>query len=291
MRINLAYGQGHLTLDLPDEHTTVIEPSHTPGLPDEHAAVLAALQKPIAAHPLRQWIKAGDRVSILFADITRATPNERLIPWLLEYLADVPRGNITLLNQLGTHRPNTRAELELMLTPAIVRNYRVLNHDAENPDELVRVFCVVVQDAIVPHDDRREHELQLGAGVRPMGAKLVEQGDVSARDIGEVLEQPGNEPLVRRGAGDVGEQDRDAVASFNPLAQRVRGNRLLESSQDRGMLVRQARRVRGLDDGRVLVGQIESQMALAVSEIDAHRNLTITATQSFSGWAPWNSLC
>src|ERR1043166_38672 len=139
MRINLAYGQGHLTLDLPDEHTTVIEPSHTPGLPDEHAAVLAALQKPIAAHPLRQWIKAGDRVSILFADITRATPNERLIPWLLEYLADVPRGNITLLNQLGTHRPNTRAELELMLTPAIVRNYRVLTPDAKTPDELVQL--------------------------------------------------------------------------------------------------------------------------------------------------------
>src|ERR1051326_4754920 len=138
MRINLAYGQGHLTLDPPDEHTTVIEPSHTPGLPDERAAVLAALQKPIAARPLRQWIKAGDRVCLLFTDITRATPNDRLIPWLLDYLAEVPRENITLLNQLGTHRPNTRAELELILTPAIVRNYRVLNHDAENPGELVQ---------------------------------------------------------------------------------------------------------------------------------------------------------
>ncbi|HYV32662.1 MAG TPA: nickel-dependent lactate racemase, partial [Candidatus Binatia bacterium] len=61
-----------------------------------------------------------------------ATPNERLIPWLLQHLAQVPREKITLLNQLGTHRPNTRAELEKMLTPEVVRAYRVLNHEPEN---------------------------------------------------------------------------------------------------------------------------------------------------------------
>jgi nickel-dependent lactate racemase len=75
----------------------------------------------------------------LFTDITRATPNERIIPWLLDYLKDIPREQITLLNQLGTHRPNTRSELEQMLTPEVVRNYRVLNHEPENPAELVQL--------------------------------------------------------------------------------------------------------------------------------------------------------
>ena len=121
MKVNLAYGQGHLPVELPDGVTTVIEPAHTPGLADERGAVLAALAKPIAAPPLREWVKPGSRVCIVFTDITRATPNERLIPWLLECLADVPRGDITLLNAVGTHRPNTRAELEQMLTPAVVR--------------------------------------------------------------------------------------------------------------------------------------------------------------------------
>jgi nickel-dependent lactate racemase len=79
-------------------------------------------------------------VCILFTDITRATPNDRIIPWLLEHLEGViPRENITLLNQLGTHRPNTRAELEKMLTPAVVANYRVLNHEPENDDALQQV--------------------------------------------------------------------------------------------------------------------------------------------------------
>jgi nickel-dependent lactate racemase len=139
MKVNLAYGQGQLPVELPDDRTTVIEPAHTPGLADERNAVFAALDRPIGAPPLRDWIKPRDHVCILFTDITRATPNERLIPWLLEYLRDVPREQITLLNQLGTHRPNTTAELERMLTPAVFRNYRVVNHEPENPDALVQL--------------------------------------------------------------------------------------------------------------------------------------------------------
>ncbi len=139
MKVNLAYGQGYLPVELPDARTTVIEPAHTPPLPDERAAVLAALRRPVGCLPLWDWIKPSDRLCIVFTDITRATPNHRLIPWLLEYLAEVPPSRITLLNGLGTHRPNTTAELEKLLTPEVVRKYRVVNHEAENPDALVQV--------------------------------------------------------------------------------------------------------------------------------------------------------
>jgi nickel-dependent lactate racemase len=133
MQVKLAYGQSHLAVDLPDESTTIIEPLRTPGLPHEQQAVLRALETPIAAKPLRDWIAAGSKICIAFTDITRATPNDRIIPWLLEYLSFVPPEQITLLNQLGTHRPNTTEELEKMLTPEVVRNYRVINHEPENP--------------------------------------------------------------------------------------------------------------------------------------------------------------
>ena len=139
MKLNLAYGHGHLPVELPGERTTVIEPTHVPGLADERGAVLAALDQPVAARPLRDWIKPGDKICVVFTDITRATPNDRIIPWLLEYLAAVPRENITLLNALGTHRPNTRAELEQLLTPAVVRDYCVLNHEPENRAELAQL--------------------------------------------------------------------------------------------------------------------------------------------------------
>ncbi len=138
MKVNLAYGQGHLAVELPDKRTTIIEPSHKPGLPDERAAVIAALEKPIGAEPLKELIRPTDKVCIGFTDITRATPNDRLIPWLLEHLSHLPRENITLLNALGTHRPNTKAELEKLLSPAVVRDYRVLNHEPENPKAMVQ---------------------------------------------------------------------------------------------------------------------------------------------------------
>jgi nickel-dependent lactate racemase len=137
VKVELAYGQGRLTVELPGHCTSVIEPSHNPGLANERQAVLAALDNPIAARPLRDWIKSGCRVCVVFTDITRATPNERLIPWLLEYLADVPRKQITLLNGLGTHRPNNRSELEQMLTREVVRDFRVINHEPENESELI----------------------------------------------------------------------------------------------------------------------------------------------------------
>ena len=136
MKIHLAYGQGRLPIDLPDDRTTVIAPTHRPGLANEKEAVRAALASPIGARPLREWIKKGDRVCIAFSDLTRPTPNERLIPWLLEYLADVPREQILLINQIGTHRPNTTEELERLLTADVVRHCRVINHEPENPHEL-----------------------------------------------------------------------------------------------------------------------------------------------------------
>jgi lactate racemase len=138
MKVNLAYGQGYLPVDLPEGRTTVISPSHTGGLADERAAVLKALDQPIASAPLRDWIKPESRICIVFTDLTRATPNQRLIPWLLEYLSFVPREQIVLLNALGTHRPNSKAELEKLLTPDVVAHYRVINHEPENPAALVQ---------------------------------------------------------------------------------------------------------------------------------------------------------
>ena len=138
MKVNLAYGSGHLPIEVPDDRTTVIEPAHIDGLADEKAAVLDALQNPIGSQPLLERISPDTKICIAFTDITRATPNDRIIPCLLEHLGG-PNDNITLLNQLGTHRPNTREELETMLTPEVVANYRVLNHEPENPKALVQV--------------------------------------------------------------------------------------------------------------------------------------------------------
>lgn len=139
MKVDLAYGEGWLPVELPDDRTTLIKPTHTAGLPDEKQAVLEALRHPIGTGCLRDNVRPDQRVCIIFTDLTRATPNHRIIPWLLEELADVPIENLTLLNSTGTHRPNTPAELEKLLTPEVVARYRVLNHDCHDQGSLVEV--------------------------------------------------------------------------------------------------------------------------------------------------------
>ncbi|MBK9139528.1 MAG: nickel-dependent lactate racemase [Verrucomicrobia bacterium] len=139
MKVSLAYGRSGLVVELPDDRTTVVAPRHAPGLPDERSAFEAALRSPIGAPALADSVKPADRVCIVFTDSTRATPNERIIPWLLAALRHVPRDQITLLNSTGTHRPNTPAELAALLTPEVCSSYRVLNHDCHDRAALVQV--------------------------------------------------------------------------------------------------------------------------------------------------------
>lgn len=138
MKVNLAYGHTGLVVDLPD-YTDVLTSRFVAGLPDEAAAIRAALRNPIGAPPLQALVKPGDSVVIVHTDITRATPNERMLPVLLAELerAGIARQDITLLNALGTHRPQTDAELRKMLGNGVVDQYRCLQHNAFDDANLI----------------------------------------------------------------------------------------------------------------------------------------------------------
>lgn len=138
MHINLAYGRYGLNLTLPDK-VDVLKPRFVPGLQDEQEALRRALRFPVGSAPLSGLVKPGDRVVIVHTDITRATPNDRILPVLLDELelAGVERGEISLLNGLGTHRPQTKAELRSMLGDRILDNYRCIQHDCNDEGNLV----------------------------------------------------------------------------------------------------------------------------------------------------------
>jgi nickel-dependent lactate racemase len=138
MNVRVAYGTQGLELDLP-ETTLVIEPSETPGLPDEAASFRSAVRAPIAAPPLRELVDSRDRVVIVTSDVTRATPNERLIPWILDELGHVPSAQITVIIGTGSHRATTPAEMEQMFGRAVLDRVRVVDHDAHDPTQVALV--------------------------------------------------------------------------------------------------------------------------------------------------------
>ena len=137
-QVQLAYGRSGLTLAVPDT-AQVIEPRELAGLEDEAGAVTQALRQPIGTPPLKAMVRPGDRVAIVISDITRPTPNEKLVPWLLREMDQVPVEQVVIINGLGSHRPNTRAELVQMLGQDIVDRVRIENHDAFDEARLVHV--------------------------------------------------------------------------------------------------------------------------------------------------------
>ncbi len=142
MHVKLAYGKTGLDLRLPDDlAVTVVQPVFVPGLPGPAAALAAALREPRGAAALREQVRPGERVGIIFSDITRATPHRLILPAVLAELAQagVAREQITLFCALGTHRRNTEAELRGMLGDALVDAYRIVQNDAFDPASQVRL--------------------------------------------------------------------------------------------------------------------------------------------------------
>ncbi len=139
MRVDLAYGKTGLTIELPDDRTTVIEPTFLPTLADAEGALVSALRNPIDSPPLRRLVKRDQSVAISVCDITRPMPSATVLPVVLRELAHVPPERITVLVATGTHRANSKRELEEMLGPDVVRDYRIVNHDAFDRAGLVQV--------------------------------------------------------------------------------------------------------------------------------------------------------
>lgn len=138
MQVRLAYGRQGLIITVPD-NAEVLQTRFTPGLPDETRALREALRQPISSPPLADLVQFGERVVVVHTDITRATPNDRILPVLLDELESVGvvRKDITLLNGLGTHRRQTEAELRAMLGDNVVEKYRCLQHDCNSDADLV----------------------------------------------------------------------------------------------------------------------------------------------------------
>jgi nickel-dependent lactate racemase len=139
MRLRLDYGTDGLEVDLPQERITVIEPIARPAAADAHATLLQAIRAPLDRPPLREQVRAGQRVAISVCDITRAQPRRDMLMALFDEMPQIRPEDVTILIATGTHRTNTEPELERMLGRDILGRYRVINHDARDPSSLGRV--------------------------------------------------------------------------------------------------------------------------------------------------------
>jgi len=139
MIVKLDYGTEGLEAELPGEATTVIEPDYPPGVQDPKATLRRALQAPIESAPLSEIVRPGQRVAIAVCDITRPQPRALMLEAVFDALPNASPEDFVILIATGTHRANTDEELRGMLGDGIADRYRVVNHDARDPHQLVEV--------------------------------------------------------------------------------------------------------------------------------------------------------
>jgi lactate racemase len=139
---SVPFGRGSIGFSLPDGVEGAIARSRsTTPLPDPIAAARTAVQSPHGTACLRELAAGKRRVCIAVTDATRACPDHLLVPPMLEELvaAGVPDDAITILVAVGTHRASTGAEKREKLGDAVVARYRVVDHDAADKANLVKV--------------------------------------------------------------------------------------------------------------------------------------------------------
>jgi nickel-dependent lactate racemase len=135
MNVKLAYGKtGHL-IELSDSYDIdIIEPRWVESVKDQTLAITNALLDPYNSRPLSDIVNQGDKIAIIFSDITRATPYNIILPPLLYELRNIPKENICFFCANGTHRLASDSELIRILGENIVRDFKIIQNDADDPE-------------------------------------------------------------------------------------------------------------------------------------------------------------
>ena len=164
----IPYSKSLLEFTLPTSMQVTIAVSQAAQpLKDVPGAIKYALEHPIGTPPLQELAKRGDRVCIVFTDITRASPDHLLVPALLGKLqqAGVRDEDITLLCGIGMHRPSTREEKIAKLGAATVARYRVIDNEPQNPAALVDLGITPGGVPVLLHRAAVETDLLIATGI------------------------------------------------------------------------------------------------------------------------------
>jgi nickel-dependent lactate racemase len=134
---------------------------------DVPAAIAQALGQPINSPPLWELAQAGDTACIVFTDITRASPDDLLVPALLAELeaAGVRDEDVTLLCGIGMHRSSTPEEKVTKLGQAVVERYQVIDNEPQNPQALVDLGKTDSGIPLSIHRVAFEADLLIGTGL------------------------------------------------------------------------------------------------------------------------------
>ena len=136
--IRIPYDAGSVELHVAEENLRAVIHAGT----DEYAPpadarglILSALESPYGTPRLGELAKRKNRIVIVTSDHTRAVPSKITLPFLLEEIrSGNPLANITILIATGLHRAPTYEERRRMFGDDLVKQERIVAHNAFEGD-------------------------------------------------------------------------------------------------------------------------------------------------------------
>ena len=119
----------------------VLEPSEPEPVRNALGAIAETLRGPIQSRPLADIARGRKNACVVISDITRPSPNQLILPPILETLeaAGIPRSAVTILIATGIHRPSTEEERVRLVGPEIAGAYRIVDHLSKKSEDMVEV--------------------------------------------------------------------------------------------------------------------------------------------------------
>ena len=205
--IELPYGRAPYPLELARDAIVVHPPALSAVSRGVDELIELALAAPIGTRRLDALVRAGDRVTVIVSDHTRAEPRAAFLAALRSQLPSV---RLTVAIATGTHGPCGPGRFDSLGIPAaLLEGATIVDHDGHRDDDLVSVGttrrgtpvrlhrCAVEADLVVATGCLRPHYFAgFGAGI-----KAIFPGLGAAREI-RINHRLKGEPGARAGVVD-----------------------------------------------------------------------------------------
>lgn len=168
--VKIPCGRDKVAVTIPDDIAfDVVRPNSYPALDETNLEELfrEAVAHPLGCRPLAESVKPTDTVCIAVTDITRICPDDLILKVVTSELLrlGVPKQNITIIVGVGMHRASTPAEKLEMFGAEIVRDFRIIDHEAQNPAQLVDLGLTANGVPVVVNKTAYECDFLMATGV------------------------------------------------------------------------------------------------------------------------------
>ena len=165
--IRVHYGKEMLELPIPADNLAFnLFPKKVSGTDNEQEVIEQALQRPIGCGRLCELVPSDASVVIIADDRTRMTPQDRIIPQVLNelYAAGVTKKHIRIIIAYGTHRRMSDSEVELKFGRKITSTVEIRHHDCLDQSKLLDMGLTRRGTRIFVNRECMEADIRIGIG-------------------------------------------------------------------------------------------------------------------------------